>query len=370
MKKYKVLMVSSDYLPNIGGIAAHVHNLSLFLSKNVEINVVFAYNSTKEIVNKEFAGTYIAKTTGKFKGIKYALKFISCLFGYDLKRYDIVHCHNFMVEGLVFAMLRKLGIINKLIFTNHSSQFLEAFYGKKRMLRIYRIILNAADKIICPSEELAETSIKVIGSASKVKYIYNGVDLGMFKFENQIDDVIPTLLLTRRHERKNGVIDLLEAVAILASKNISEFRLLLIGQGSQTNKLKAFTIEKGLKNVEFLNNKTQTELVEYYQKSAASCLPSHLEAVSISGLESLACGTPILGSNVGGIPELIDDGITGYMHKPNDPEDIAQSILKLLDIFNNSTQYSKMRKASREKVEKKFSWDTVCQYTLKVYEEI
>ncbi|MFT2718945.1 glycosyltransferase family 4 protein [Deinococcus sp. A31D244] len=362
-------MISSDYLPNIGGIAAHVHYLSKYISQSEQIFGIFGHKRSDRPVNRSISGKYIQKSEGKLKGIDYSLRFIKALVLTKPYRYDIVHCHNFVVEGFICAFLRKIGLIKQFVFTNHSSQFLSAFYQKKSISKIYKFILESADKIICPSIELAQTSSKLTGR-DDVIYIPNGVDLSQFHFIDAPHQKFkkPYFLLTRRHEYKNGLLDFLNALKNLIEQ-LEDFDVIIAGSGSLTGDLKKYVTDHNLHNVKFIGNKTHEELVEYYGNAIASCLPSHFEAVSISGLESLACGTPIIGSNVGGIPEIVIDGQTGFLHTKEDPDSISRCILEILEIYKDKDVMSAMRSRCRELVVNGYSWESIANKTIGAYKQ-
>ena len=269
------------------------------------------------------------------------------------------------------ALLKKLGIVKKLVFTNHSSQFLHAYYKNTYTIKLYEFLINSCDGIICPSEELVSASTKLIKKKKiPVFYIYNGVDMEKFTFSNETEGDIPVFLLTRRHEIKNGVIDLLKAVEIIGSELANKFKVIIIGQGSETEYLKSFCKDKNLDNVHFKGKMRFEDIIPYYQKAAYSCLPSHMEAVSISGLESLSCGTPVVGSNVGGIPAIVEDGKTGFLHAAENPESIASAILAAIKTYESPETYLEMRLMARNKVEEGYSWEYVTKETIKVYEGI
>ena len=92
-----------------------------------------------------------------------------------------------------------------------------------------------------------------------------------------------------------------------------------------------------------------------------SILPSLMEATSIAGLEAMACGLPLIGTNVGGIPVIIKDGETGILVEPRSPEQLAEALNKL----SEDREYAKqLGVRSLERARKDFSWDVIADITV------
>ena len=90
-----------------------------------------------------------------------------------------------------------------------------------------------------------------------------------------------------------------------------------------------------------------------------------MEATSISGLEAMAASLPLVGTNVGGIPVLIKDGVNGYLCEPGNPQDLAEKIDKLLD-----NDYVQMGNRSKVFVDQSFDWLKIAEHTLQEYKEL
>jgi glycosyltransferase involved in cell wall biosynthesis len=106
------------------------------------------------------------------------------------------------------------------------------------------------------------------------------------------------------------------------------------------------------------------DIIRYYSAADFSILPSLMEATSISGLEAMAASLPLVGTEVGGIPELIHNTVNGYLCRPADPKDLALKIDSLI-----SGDLREMGKASRKMVEERFDWQRIAEQTLAGYRE-
>ncbi|MBK7649497.1 MAG: glycosyltransferase family 4 protein [Flammeovirgaceae bacterium] len=114
--------------------------------------------------------------------------------------------------------------------------------------------------------------------------------------------------------------------------------------------LKKYATTNGLNQIEFLGNLNKNELLTHYQESILSVVPSLVyDNIPNSALESLSCGTPVIAPNHGCFPELIIDGQTGFLYKPQEAKDMAKKIFKVLD---DISLQNTLRKQSLEFIEK------------------
>jgi glycosyltransferase involved in cell wall biosynthesis len=142
----------------------------------------------------------------------------------------------------------------------------------------------------------------------------------------------PRLLHIGRLSSEKGVADLLEAVRILKNKHGPWCQLTVAGSGPEENRLKEYVKALGIdENVRFVGYvKEDAELVRLYQNSDVFILPSYTEGVPKVILEAMANGLPVVSTAVGGIPEIVQDGVNGLLVPPRDPEGIYAAIHRLL----------------------------------------
>ena len=133
------------------------------------------------------------------------------------------------------------------------------------------------------------------------------------------------LLYFGRLSPEKGLLLLLKAM-----KNLPDIKLKIAGRGQQEDELKNFVKEKRMKNVEFSGFLEGAALKKVISRSLAVILPSLWpEVFGMSILEAFACGKPVIASDIGCIPELVDDNYTGYLFKPGDLDDLLEKIKKL-----------------------------------------
>ena len=230
---------------------------------------------------------------------------------------------------------------------------------------ILKVTLKKAKKIICSSDFVRFDFLK--DYAKKTITITPGVDINRFKHKivNSKNKILFVASL-RKAEKYKGLEYLLSAVNII-KKNIKDVKLTVVGEGDCMIYYKRLCKNLGIKrNVEFKGSIIGRKLVEHYQKSNVLVLPSLSESFGMVLLEAMACKKPVIGSNVGGIPYVIDNEKNGLLVPPKDPEALAKAIIKIL---KNSKLAKKMGEESYKKVIKNFTWDKQIEKTKKIIEE-
>lgn len=129
-------------------------------------------------------------------------------------------------------------------------------------------------------------------------------------------------------------------------------------------KLKTFDIQK---KAVYNFNANDNDLLLDYNKALVTVLPSLSEIFPLVILESMACGTPVICSNVGGIPEIVQDGKNGFLVEPNNPLEINKSINYFLD---NPEESKRMGRNAKDLICRKYTWDSVARRCLNVYNEL
>jgi len=389
----KVCVLSFDFLPNIGGVATHVYELSRYLvKKGVEVDLItfnrfngryYYYFVMDGISVYSFRTPLFNKLPSKVSSSILLLPILVFLFRHA-KKYDLFHFHGMLsLDFYLMSIIKRMFGSVRIVWTNHTSRYLDLYDAGD--FHTLNKVLKIPDAVIAPSKELAEKTYKnTVFKKNRVFFIPNGVDINKFKpcsterknklrkeLGLSINDKV--IISTRRFERKNGVVFLIKAFALVLKK-LPNVKLVLIGdyKGPEWNSDKKQIFElidayKLNKNVIWLGSVPNKEISKYYCVADVSVIPSLKEAVSISGLESLAMGIPIIGSNIGGIPELVVDGVTGYLTKPADYIDLANNILR---IFSDDFILREMSINARKRAVNLFSWEKIVEQTLDVYKSV
>ena len=154
----------------------------------------------------------------------------------------------------------------------------------------------------------------------------------------------------------------------MRKKDLKEIKLKIIGEGPQKKTILNYIRKNKLDNIELLGYKNKKELLDLVKKSRLVVVPSiWYENNPVVILESFAAGKPVIGSNLGGIPELVKDRQTGFLFQSGDSKDLAQ---KIKSVYNNEQLILQMGKNCRTWVEKNCSSQKHLQEILKIYNEV
>ncbi len=386
----KIAMISTDYLPNIGGIAAHIFNLSLAMQelgeKVVVINPLeadsdyFRREVIQEVVvyklginrhSKWFRNKMIRKRMFS-RAVAKAMKKIEAECG----GFDIIHQHDY--QDTTYACQKLQTSKRKWIWTNHSSRFLRDYPRRLKMKYIARTY-RAASKIITVSEELYAKTQEILPD-SPIGYIPNGVNDSRFnpavtvdRSQYQINTNDFVVLCPRRMARKNGVIYLAKAVAEVIERNPEIlWKFVFVGSEPTINTHSDYIQE--IRNilqpqvdsgqVLLLGNIPMEDMPKINALADIVMMPSLMEAVSLSALEGMATKKVLLTTNVGGLPEIIKHEQTGLLVLPEDHKAIADALIRL---GNDQALRATVAEGGYVLATEQYSWRSVAQRTLDLY---
>lgn len=222
---------------------------------------------------------------------------------------------------------------------------------------------KCVDIYISPSHFLRNKFIEYGYDGNKIIHLPNFMDL---------DDLIPHysyedyILYIGRLEKEKGLVTLIKAIGGIKNR-ANSLKVKIVGTGSMEKELKEQVKQMHLFNVEFVGFKQGEELENYTKNAKAIIMPSECyDNYPYSGLEAMAYGKPVIASRIGGIPEQVEDGITGFLFEPFNAEDIAVKI-DLLDRLSEE-KIVEMGWRAREKVEKENNIDIYLNRITEIYE--
>lgn len=227
-------------------------------------------------------------------------------------------------------------------------------YLHHRILHIY----DRIDLFISPSKFLMN-KIKEMGFKRKIVYLPNFIDLGKYKPSYVSKDKI--IVYFGRLSKEKGIETLISAV-----KNL-DIKLKIVGSGPYEDKLKDKVKVENLSNVYFLGYKEEKELIDIVRESLFVVITSEgYENNPMSVLESFALGKPVIGSQIGGIPELVINGKTGFTFKAGDSADLKGKIKYLLD---NTDKIKVLGRNARKFASNNFGSDKYYDNLMLVYKK-
>ncbi len=398
----KVLFLTNEYPPNIyGGAGIHVEYLSKELAALMEVDVrCFGDQavSTENLTAKgygELSGLFTA-TDPKLKSPLSALA-RSIAFNADPVDAQVVHCHTWYTH--FGGILAKLGYGLPLVITGHSLEPLRPWKREQLGLGydlsswIEKTALEMADALIAVSKGMKADIVRLFDvDEAKVKVIYNGIDTEEFQpvsskeslHKYGIDPDVPYVLFFGRVTRQKGIIHLVNAI-----KYLDKETQVVLCAGQPDTKEIGEEMQAAVKKVqetrdnviwiqEWVDKKPKIEL---YTHAAVFCCPSIYEPFGIINLEAMACGTPVVGSAVGGITEIILDGETGYLveleqHTESpfeavNPDQFSRDLAEGINaIIGDDSLRRSMGEASRRRAVDVFSWKSIAQETFELYQSL
>jgi D-inositol-3-phosphate glycosyltransferase len=268
--------------------------------------------------------------------------------------YDVIHSH-YWLSGWVARELRAEWRVPIVQMFHTLGKMKDAVAQRPseretaRRIEVETAIVQFADRLVAATPAEREQLIKLYGAdPGRISIVPPGVDINHFHplpkrlARQQIgaDDHDWMVLFVGRIEPLKGVDTLIRAMALLAHKCptwVSRLSLAIIGGDPDTNenaemeRLKAMHAELQLGDlVVFLGAKDQNKLQYYYNAAEALVMPSHYESFGLVALEAMACGTPVIASDVGGLSHLVRDGETGFHIPSGDHLALASTLSRLL----------------------------------------
>jgi D-inositol-3-phosphate glycosyltransferase len=306
-------------------------------------------------------------------------------------RYDLIHSHYWM-SGLAAAQLSDMWSGVPIVHMFHTlgemknriARNSEEKEGNYR-LEGERKVINIADRIIVSTvAEQAQLEWIYQADISKISIIPPGVDTGHF-YPIPVDEARQyiglksynrMILFVGRIERLKGLETLIRAIACLRLKDLKEpVRLAVIGGDPEAGpdelteemaRIQKLCDELTVgKMVAFLGKQGQDTLPYYYSAAEVVVMPSYYESFGMVALEAMACGVPVIASQVGGLAFLVQDGVTGFTIPSEDHDTLCE---KLTALLGDESLRKQMGRAAADYA-KKYDWKKIASEIVGIYEE-
>lgn len=350
----------------VGGVEVHLDRLSHNLSQlpDIDLHLVTLGNENK-CIKKNNLTIHIIKQKKPFS-------FFILPTIYTLKRIiskldpDIIHVHETCppYSSAAYLFVKKYPVV--LTIHNLLSQESEfhSFITNLLTVRHEKLMLSKIQNFIVCSPQIKDIVCRI--TRSKVYMIPNGIDVN-FKREKILNEKQNNVILyVGRLLRRKGVDLLINAIPIIIKK-IPDIKLIIVGSGPEEENLKNLAKKRGLeKIIQFEGFVSEEKKFAFLDIADIFVLPSLSEPFGIAILEAMACGKPVIGSNVGGIPFIIENEKTGFLFESQNVCELAEKIIILL---NEKELRDRMGKAGHEKA-MEFSWNNIAKETVEVYNKI
>ena len=282
---------------------------------------------------------------------------------------DLVHAHNLFFRTTELAAMFRMIIRIPLVTTLH----LGKLEGGSRILKflvhayestVGNFIMRRSDHIIAVSNAVAVHARQMGRHSTPVTIIPNGVDTSIFYPGANQDKTTRTILFIARLVPNKDPETFIRAAAIVLAR-YPQAKFVLVGNGPLRVRLQEQADRMGIGHmVQFLG--LRDNIPELMRQATLFVRPSTLEGMPLTILEAMASTLPVVATPVGGTPEVLKDGINGYLIPVGDHVALANSIIKLL---SDPLLAKKMGQRGRELVEASHTWDSVAERTESVYME-
>lgn len=395
----RILFMTNEYPPHIyGGAGVHVEYLSRELAKLAPVEVRSFHEQSLNEGGLTVRGVKVnaAQFSGCPPSLISPLRALATglVFNGQGIDADIVHCHTWYAHfgGILAKLLYGL----PLVITVHSLEPLRP-WKREQIGRGYELsswvektALEMADAVIAVSRSTREDIERLFAvKHDRLHVIPNGIDMDEYQPVERpdllarfpIDLARPYVLFVGRMTRQKGLLYLLRA----ADRIDPEMQIVLCAGESDTpelqSELEALVEDLRMRRPgvvwipEMVDRPTAIAL---YSHARVFCCPSIYEPFGIINLEAMACGTPVVGSAVGGIPEVVVDGETGFLvdarlsdappHDPLDPDGFSGGLAAAINrLAADADLARRMGEAGRKRVVDHFSWRSIAKQTLGLY---
>jgi glycosyltransferase involved in cell wall biosynthesis len=273
--------------------------------------------------------------------------------------FDIVHCHWLITSGVMGA-IAGLSTRVPLVVTAHGS---DVFTESSLFRALDRWVLQRCCACTVNSRRSGQL-VSLLNPSARIEAVPMGVDPAKYgkhlatpEARRRLGAGEPQILFVGRFSRNKGVPDLVRAMTDICAE-VPRARLAVIGFGPDEDRIRATIADQGLDDrVAVVGRVARDEIPIYLASADLLVLPSiRIEGLGVVLLEALASETPVVGSDVGGIPDIISDGETGLLCRSGDPADIAATCVRML---SDPELHRLTALNGRRLVEKRFSWERI-----------
>ncbi len=258
------------------------------------------------------------------------------------ERIDVVHTHD--ERPLLYgAAAARLARVPRVVHTRHGQKA----RNTRRQVILFRLAAGLADRVACVSNDAAALTVREGVAPARVRTVRNGIDLARFAYSGPAANG-PVVTVARLSPEKD-VATLVRAAA-LAVRERPSFRLEVAGDGVCMPALKQLTAELGLEEHVYFHGEVH-DVAGLLGRAGLFVLPSVEEGISLTLLEAMARGLPVVATRIGGNPEVVIDGDTGLIVPARDPAAMARALLRVL---GDAPGGRRMGRAGRQRVETHF----------------
>jgi len=346
-----ICVVTQQYKNIFSGVGLHANNLTnALLNDGHRVTLVLPEDQAPQLISPQLSITTVRKprfSQNQARWISLSFSFNAAIRKLESQnKFDVIHFTDARESFFCTPHASMIGHVNdtysaelktpleyKKIYPDWLLRWL--YYSAVHSLESRK--LHRLKLLVANSQYTANTIINTYPkAASKVRLCYKSVDIERYheiynrRKASPPDPSRPIILFIGSNMYRKGVPDLIKAAPGVIKEH-PQAKFIIVGEDKSVDRLKRMCDDlKVACNFEFAGWQSQETLLSYYQQTTVFVMPSLTEALGVTFLEAMAAGVPVIGSNVGGIPEIIHDGINGLLVPVESPYSITKAVNKLL----------------------------------------
>ncbi len=364
----RILLFSTAYLPHIGGSELAIQHIADRLL-DFDIDLVTGKLDGSDATMEQMGRIRVFRAGGRWSRLtlvlpKLLMPLAMALTALRLTRrhaYTLMHAYQASQAAVAASVVKIVNPSLPFILTLQEGKDLGRQSWLTRSIRT--LIIRRADSITAISTYLAIFAREY--TAAPVKIIPNGVDINAMKLPNVVRDTRSIMTVSRLVE-KNNVGNLIRAVALVRG-TLPDVRLVIIGSGRLRGELERCASDLNISDaVEFVGSVPHHQLGAYLASAGVFARPSLSEGLGSAFLEAMGARVPVVASAVGGIPDIVHEGHTGLLCDPQNPEDIARAIIRLM----TDTELRQRITEEAYQFVQRYDWSVIAQQMGELYKEL
>lgn len=375
MGKPKIIVCATAYRPLVGGAEIAIEEVARRLVGDFDI-VIFTARMSAGVLAREVA------SEGTIVRLGFGMPIDKWLLPLLIPWHVFFRIQAPSSQFLIWGMDISQGSLAAFFIARHMPRLpfvLTVQYGESEaylntgrggwIRRAFRAMLMAADSVTVISSYL-QGVVRSHGYCGPCAVIPNGAEMAQVKSQKIKDKSVEkrnTVMTISRLVPKNGVDILIRAIAEV-KKEIPDIQCRIAGDGPERAALVALAGELGVRDaVVFLGTMPHEQLPEQLYHADVFVRMSRSEGMGNAFVEAIAAGVPVIGTRVGGITDIIEDGNTGLFAAVDDPADCANKIIRLL---REAPYAEAMAARAREKILHRFDWDSIADQYRKIFHNL
>jgi len=370
LSKIRLLVFASSVIGvDFPGFQSKIFEEYTKLSESMEVTVI-AEEIAFDKMGKNFTPVKVSKISFPIIKTIYGMIVFPMAAIKNRKKYDIVFNRYRSLPFLITAIVCKVLLKKKIVVYLSESGTVYRGFRKTFFRSFIRYALKIADAVAASSERIIIDVEKYAGKIDRPKLFImrQAVNTSIFKPTKEKNDNI--LLSVGRINPVKGFEIIIESLSSVIKK-FPDVILRIVGpvqDEEYLQKLKATASRVNCeKNVEFIGPVPYSQIGEFYNSSTIFILTSKDEGQSNVTLEAMACGKPVIATPVGAIPDVINDGVNGFIVKENQHETLSKKIINLLE---DKALREKIGKVAQKTIEEKYAGDVFIIQLKSVFEKI